>query len=80
MSGSAETSGRCGRCRHFDNAAAAIEAALPAMLSLSSAYGTSRGDGGFCALKDVYLGAAAGCVSFAAVPAGAGPTGETAVD
>jgi hypothetical protein len=51
----------CSTCRHFDNAPHGIEAALPGLSSLSSAYAAVRGEDGICRIHDRYLAATSRC-------------------
>jgi hypothetical protein len=53
----------CAGCRHFMNKPAALEAALPGLSTLSSAYSAVRAEDGLCALHDRYLGADSLCPS-----------------
>ena len=55
---------RCGACAHFGNAPAYLEAIFPGLTSLSSAYGSVRGEDGLCLLQDRYLGADCSCADF----------------
>jgi hypothetical protein len=55
----------CRSCRHFTHEAAAIEAALPGLSSLSSAYAAVRSDDGLCGVHDRYLAASSLCASYA---------------
>ena len=59
-----EDQGRCGDCVHFRNDPAYLEAAMPGLSSLSSAYGSVRADDGICLRHDRYLSARAGCADF----------------
>ncbi len=43
---------RCGACRFFTGAPAALERAIPGVNILSSAYGSVRGDTGLCERHD----------------------------
>lgn len=56
----------CGGCQHFSNDPAEIERRLPGIRALSSAYGTSRGQSGFCDLRALYLAPDRGCRDFVA--------------
>jgi len=56
----------CGRCRHFLKIPAALEAALPGLRALSSAYAAVRADDGLCRLHDRYLAATFSCDRFEA--------------
>jgi hypothetical protein len=51
----------CGNCRYFNARPSAIEAALPGLSSLSSAYAAVRADDGICAVHDRYLAASSVC-------------------
>jgi hypothetical protein len=51
----------CRGCRHFDDAAAAIESALPGLAALSSAYGSVRSSDGLCVLHDRYVANSSRC-------------------
>jgi hypothetical protein len=55
----------CLRCKHFNHAPAQIEAALPGLASLSSAYAAVRCDDGICAVHDRYVAASSVCAAFA---------------
>ncbi len=66
---SGERDAACRDCRHFEGEAAALERAMPALASLSSAHGANRADDGLCALHDRYVRASAVCASFARVTA-----------
>src|SRR5205823_1280694 len=57
---------RCGACAHFRNEPEYLEAAFAGLASLSSAYGSVRGEDGLCLLHDRYLGAHCSCADFAA--------------
>jgi hypothetical protein len=62
--GGAGAAAACGRCRHFLQTAAALEAALPGLTTLSSAYAAVRADDGLCRLHDRYLAATFRCDRF----------------
>ena len=51
----------CRSCRHFEAQAAALEAALPGLSSLSSAYASVRAGDGLCALHVRYVAASSVC-------------------
>jgi hypothetical protein len=51
----------CGNCRYFNARPLDIEAALPGLSSLSSAYAAVRSGDGICAVHDRYLGASSVC-------------------
>jgi hypothetical protein len=55
----------CLGCRHFSHAPRDIEAALPGLLTLSSAYAAVRASDGICAFHDRYVAASSVCDSFA---------------
>ncbi len=55
----------CLGCRHFSHAARDIEAALPGLTTLSSAYAAVRASDGICAVHDRYVAASSVCDSFA---------------
>ncbi|MGO9950311.1 MAG: hypothetical protein ACLPWG_26155 [Steroidobacteraceae bacterium] len=56
---------RCLGCRHFNHAPAALEAALPGLSSLSSAYAAVRGDDGICGIHDRYVAGSSVCAQYA---------------
>ncbi len=56
--------GRCRACRHFRNDPEALEAAMPGLASLSSAYGSVRAEDGICLRHERYLSADASCRNF----------------
>jgi hypothetical protein len=51
----------CLTCRHFDHAPHELEAALPGLASLSSAYAAVRSDDGICRIHDRYITAGSRC-------------------
>lgn len=51
----------CGNCRHFRDAAAELEALLPGLRTLGSAYGAVRGSDGICERHGRYLTASSRC-------------------
>jgi hypothetical protein len=55
----------CADCRHFNGRPPDIEAALPGLSSLSSAYAAVRSDDGICSLHDRYVAASRLCAGFA---------------
>jgi hypothetical protein len=55
----------CGQCKHFQNQPALLEAALPGLYSLSSAYAAVRRDDGICAVHERYVAASSVCEAFA---------------
>ena len=56
----------CMDCRHFNGQPFDLEAALPGLSSLSSAYAAVRSDDGICALHDRYVAASSACASYSA--------------
>jgi hypothetical protein len=54
----------CGQCKHFQNGANQVEAALPGLSSLSSAYAAVRCDDGVCAVHERYIAASSVCPAF----------------
>ncbi len=61
--------GHCADCRHFRGSAAEIEAALPALKTLSSAHAAIRAEDGLCRLHDRYLSARSRCFGYASLAA-----------
>jgi hypothetical protein len=57
-------SASCAQCKHFQNAAKQVEAALPGLSSLSSAYAAVRCDDGICAVHERYIAASSVCPAF----------------
>jgi hypothetical protein len=58
---------KCGVCRFFTGAPAALERAVPGLGILSSAYGSVRGDTGLCERHGVFTTArSAACPQFEA--------------
>ena len=57
-------SGSCADCRHFNARPLDIEAALPGLSTLSSAYAAVRSDDGLCAVHDRYLAASSVCAQY----------------
>lgn len=55
----------CLTCKYFQHAPAHLEAALPGLSSLSSAYAAVRGDDGICAVHQRYVTASSVCQAFA---------------
>jgi hypothetical protein len=56
----------CRQCRHFQNEAMEVEAALPGLSSLSSAFAAVRCSDGICAVHERYVAASSVCPAFAA--------------
>jgi hypothetical protein len=56
----------CADCRHFNGQPLDIEAALPGLSSLSSAYAAVRSNDGICAVHDRYVAASSVCAAYAA--------------
>jgi hypothetical protein len=54
----------CHQCRHFQNGALEVEAALPGLSSLSSAFAAVRCSDGICAVHDRYVAASSVCPAF----------------
>jgi hypothetical protein len=54
----------CARCKHFQNDALEVEAALPGLSSLSSAYAAVRCSDGICAVHERYIAASSICPAF----------------
>jgi hypothetical protein len=61
----AAASSSCLACRHFSHAPREVEAALPGLMTLSSAYAAVRASDGICAVHDRYVAASSVCASFA---------------
>lgn len=61
---------RCATCRWFESDPAAIEAALPGLTILSSAYGSARADAGLCSKRDLFLSEKESCEDWAAATLG----------
>jgi hypothetical protein len=55
----------CANCRHFNGHPLDIEAALPGLSSLSSAYAAVRSNDGICVLHDRYVAASSLCAGYA---------------
>jgi hypothetical protein len=55
---------RCLSCAHFRNRPVELESAMAGLVSLSSAYSSTRADDGLCAKHDRYVNANAGCDDF----------------
>jgi hypothetical protein len=51
----------CLSCLHFNDAASDIEAALPGLASLSSAYAAVRSSDGLCGVHDRYVASRSVC-------------------
>jgi len=54
----------CQSCRYFENAPSRVEASLPGLSTLSSAYAAVRCDDGICAMHDRYVAASSFCEGF----------------
>ena len=61
----ARVEGCCAGCRHFNDRPLDLEAALPGLSSLSSAYAAVRSQDGICALHDRYVAATSRCTLYA---------------
>ena len=57
---------RCALCRSFQASAQGIEAQLPGLRILSSAFASVRASDGLCARHERYVSAASGCEAFEA--------------
>jgi hypothetical protein len=57
-------SGSCADCRHFNARPLDIEAALPGLSTLSSAYAAVRSNDGICAVHDRYIAASSVCARY----------------
>jgi len=55
----------CPRCRHFIDDPQQLEAALPGLTILSSAWGSTRGDAGLCDCHGTWQDPETGCSDFA---------------
>jgi hypothetical protein len=55
---------QCAACVHFRNDPDYLETAFKGLTSLSSGYGSVRGDDGICTLHDRYLSARSSCADF----------------
>ncbi len=56
----------CGSCRHFNDMARAIEAALPGLVSLGSAFAAVRSADGLCLYHGRYLTSSSTCAAHSA--------------
>ena len=54
----------CADCRHFNARPLDLEAALPGLSSLSSAYAAVRSDDGLCAVHERYIAASSVCAQY----------------
>jgi hypothetical protein len=55
----------CAECKHFNNQSSHLQAALPGLSSLGSAYAAVRCDDGICAVHERYVAASSHCAAFA---------------
>jgi hypothetical protein len=55
----------CAECKHFQNQPLHVEAALPGLSSLSSAYAAVRCSDGICAVHERYVSASSACAAYA---------------
>jgi hypothetical protein len=55
----------CRQCKHFGNRALQVEAALPGLSSLSSAFAAVRCSDGICAVHERYVTDSSVCSAFA---------------
>jgi hypothetical protein len=58
---STEQAPRCAGCRHFSGTAQQVEALLPGLRTLSSAYGAVRSQDGLCGVHARYVAAYSYC-------------------
>ncbi len=56
--------GRCAGCAHFEADPALVEAALPGLRTLASAYSSVCAGAGLCALHDLFVSPWKGCGDF----------------
>lgn len=54
----------CVSCRHFRHAALEIEAVMPGLTSLSSAFASVRAADGLCGRHDRYVAASSVCAGY----------------
>ncbi len=54
----------CRSCRYFENSPARVEASLPGLATLSSAYAAVRGSDGVCAVHERYVAASSSCAAY----------------
>ena len=54
----------CRQCRHFVAEPEGLEALIPGLNIVSSAYGSVRADTAYCGFKDIFLLPAAACPGF----------------
>jgi hypothetical protein len=64
MKASGEPRAACRSCRHFHNDPAYLEAEIPGLSALSSAYASVRADDGICTLHGRLQNARSWCPSF----------------
>ena len=57
----------CRHCVHFVNDPEKLEAAMPGIIIMSSAYGSVRAEDGLCRRHDRYVRASFGCDEFRGV-------------
>lgn len=57
-------SASCANCRHFVGAPSELEALLPGMRTLGSAYGSVRATDGVCRVHDRYLDPTSHCPAY----------------
>jgi hypothetical protein len=69
---------RCGRCRHFCNAALDLERRMPGLASLGSAFGAVRDEDGLCRVHDRWIKVSARCADFVPARAAADRAAHTA--
>ncbi len=59
----------CRQCRHFVAEPGQLEALIPGLNIVSSAYGSVRADTAYCRFKDMFLLATSACPGFEPLPA-----------
>ncbi len=58
----------CRQCRHFVAEPEQLEALIPGLNIVSSAYGSVRADTAYCRFKDMFLLATSACPGFEQMP------------
>jgi len=59
---------RCADCRYFDNTPRALEAAVPGLRVMGSAYSSVRSGDGLCSRHERYLSGEHRCALFESTP------------
>ena len=59
----------CRECAHFVSEPRDLEALIPGLNIMSSAYGSVRADTAYCRLNDVFLTPTPACPGFSTLPA-----------